>query len=98
MSDSELAALFDDLAECLGQDYIEASTTAAAHGETLLLSVYDACTRPDKHFVLYSRQPLTNMLCFVDTERQQLTTPPPPYVEPPQPEPRQRKYTEKTSV
>ncbi len=39
MSDSELAALFDDLTEVLGQDYIEASTTAAAHGETLILSV-----------------------------------------------------------
>ncbi len=39
MTDSELDTLFADLAECLGPDYIEAPTIAAAHGETILLFV-----------------------------------------------------------
>ena len=63
MTDSELDMFFNDLTECLGPQFTDAST-AAAYGETILLSVYDVCTRRDKHFVLYSRQPLTNMLCL----------------------------------
>ena len=86
MSDADLAALFDDLVEVLGEDY---ANIAAANGETILPSVYDVCTR--KTFC--TRQSLTNMLYFVDGERENLTTPPPPYVEPPQPEVPQCTYT-----
>ena len=101
MSDAELAALFDDLAECLGQDY---TNIVAANGETILPSVYAVYTR--KTFC--TRQSLTNTLCFIDADRENLTPPPPPpyveppqleprqpapYVEPPQPEPRLRKCT-----
>ncbi len=83
MSDAELAALFDELADCLGEDY---TNIAAANGETILPSVYDVCTR--KTFC--TRQCLTNLIYVVYAERENLTTPPPPpYVEPPQPEPRQ---------
>ena len=42
MSDSELAALFDDLTEALGPNYIEAPTIAAAHGKAILL-LYHVC-------------------------------------------------------
>ena len=41
MTDSELAALFDDLTEALGPNYIEAPTIAAAHGKPILL--YHVC-------------------------------------------------------
>ncbi len=87
MSDSELAALFDDLADVLAY---EIPTTAAANGELILPSVYAVYTR--KTFC--TRQSLTNMLCFIDAERENLTTPPPPpYVEPPQLEVPQCTYT-----
>ena len=42
MTDSELATLFDDLAQCLGPDYIEAPTITD-HGELILLSASNRC-------------------------------------------------------
>ena len=50
MSDSELAALFDDLADVLASVM---PSTAAAYGEPILPSVYDVYSWTDKHFVLY---------------------------------------------
>ena len=39
MTDSQLAGLFDELADCLESDFIQAPAIAA-HGETMLLFVY----------------------------------------------------------
>ena len=82
MTDSELASLFNDLAEVLGDEY---TNIAAANGETILLNVYSWTCQ-----TFCTRQCLTNLIYFVYAERDNLTTPPPPpYVEPPRPEPRQ---------
>ena len=86
MTDSELVSLFNDLAEVLGDEY---TNIAAANGETILLNVYSWTCQ-----TFCTRQCLTNTLYFVDAERDNLTTPPPPpYVEPPQPATPLRKCT-----